>query len=690
MLENMVIFNIIDNMKTERLTTKCLENIKPEEIIYAEFAEGGAMGEPGTARLYALMNNEMHYFLVNLNQSSEEDDIHAYANIYTMLRELEEKKILTTMYGGYGNHVWKAKNAVFQRDDDNACFIYESDGREYELAASVRGVYFHVVAEFAVRPVDVKKLQKFRKKIFKKSSSEEAAFYDAYLEQVERNDKGYGYFDINVDDYWAAITYIRSLNYEEFNLSDDEVDRGIKALSKYRLKYLVGEISWRKFDKFMAELVELNATDLFFELNKYINSMNGEDEEQVFNIGNLFTTIKYVSSNKTGLSTGGRDDIVGLFEYPVIVKFTDVAHREIIHSVVKASGNELRTNAVAISYYIANYIFNEDTLSYADLLPAVSHIIEDLPSNDPNGTHPDDLYWLACEVIDRIWRYVSESKATQKKCRDTVYDLFAPRVGGIWPIVHYDEFEFKEKVTDSIFRESVGFLMALDDISEREASLKRYLGFYREGYHYPLESVERRAFYETLNDYESSEEKFEAIMKTIAPEQYPYYLDHPDTVKEATYVLDELFRRDEGARITEQNRIAMFEKLLLNGNSLGVGVAILNHLVKNFDEFSEIITRDCESIEYDPLYVMTTLYTAAAVGATEENELPPLKALTKKIAKYVTNLQIQQTMNAGALKGKDIRQSNVDVTVITEAALRYARKKRRTILFQRSSLQRFF
>ena len=690
MLENMVIFNIIGSMITERLTTKCLEKIKPEEIIYAEFAEGGAMGEPGTARLYVLENGEMHFFLVDLNQSSEEDDVHAYANVYTLLRELEEKKILLTAYGGYGNHVWKVKNVVFQRDDDKACFIYEVDGRTYEIMASVRGVYFHVVAQFATRLIDMKKLQKFRKKILKKSTSEELAFYDAYLEQVERSDQGYGYFDINVDDYWPVITYIKSLSYEEFNLSPDEIHRGVKALQKYRLKYLVGEISWRKLDKFIAELIELNSTELFFELNKYINSLKGGEEEQVFNIGNLFTTIKYVSSNKTGLNASDRDCIVKLFEYPVIVKFTDAAHQDIIHSVVKSSGNELRTNAVAISYYIANYIFNEDTLSYADLLPAVSHIIEDLPNNDPNGTHPEDLYWLACEVIDRIWRYASESKVTQKKCRDMVYDLFAPRVGGMWPIVHYDEFEFKEKTADSIFCESVNFLMALDDISERDAAIKRYLGFYREGYHYPMEGVERRAFYETLNDYESSQDKFEAIMKAIPPEEYPQYLDHPDTVKEATHVLDELFRRDVGARITGINRLAMFEKLLLNGNSLGVGVAILNHLVKNFDEFSEIVTKDCEELKYDPLDIMTSMYTAAAVGATEENELPPLKALTKKIAKYVTNLQIQQTMNAGSLRGKDIRQSNVDVAVITEAALRYARKKRRTILFQRSSLQKIF
>lgn len=692
-LENPFKITIIKYMKPEKLTSKILEKINPEHILYAEFAEGGAMGEAGTSRLFVLDGKTLHFYLVSLSNSSTEEDIHAYADVYTFLRDLEHQKTLHYVYAGFGNHAWKNKNIEFTRDDDSASFIYTINKSEFSLPASVRGVYFHTVSEFAIRPADLKLLTKFRKKVLKSSTREELAFYDAYLEQIERNDQGNTSFNINVDDYWCAINYIRYLNLEAFNLSDDDIMSGISAIQKYRLKYLITKLGWRTFDKFMAELAELKSTDLFFEINKFINALDNphpSEEYVAFNINNLFHEIRYVSSSRTSLSPYDSKSVLDLFEYPVLVKFTDAAHQDILSSITKATAETFHSDGLAMSYYIANFIFSEDTLSYADILPACAHIIEDLPTTDPHHIHLDHLFWLASEVIDRIWRYASENKATQKHCRNLVYDLFSPRVGGLWPIVHYDEFKFKEPTADSIFKESLSFVMSLDDICERSQDIKNYLDLYRKGYKYPLPSVERRAFFETLHDYESSEEKFEHILKNRAAQEYPEYLCHPSTVKEATRVLDELFRTDEGARITGLSRIGTFEQLLINGNSIGVGVAILNHLVANFDLFSSIITSDCEIAKLDPLYVITTIYTAAASGATEENELPPLKALTKKIAKYVTKLQIEQTMHAGSLKGMDIRTSEIDVDAITEAALRYARKHRRTILFQRSALQKFF
>ena len=677
-------------MKTERLTTKILENFKPEEIVYAEFAEGGAMGDAGTVRFYTIEKGELKFYLVGLGQNSSEDDIHTYANAYTLLRELEGAKKLVHADGGFGNHAWKPKDLFFARDDDAAEFLLELDGKEYRIEPSVKGVYFRVVADFAKRLADVKALQKFRKKVLRKSSNAELVFYDAYLEQVGRNDRGLNYFDIDVDDYWSAIEYIRSINLERFNLSLDVTDAGLGAVQKYRLKYIIEMVGWRTFDAFIARMVEEKNTEIFFELNKLINSNMSKDDKFVFNINNLFTDIKVVSSNRSDLDPLSSNCITQLFEYPVIVKFTDAAHQDILHMMTKASGSKMRDESVSMGYYIANFIFNEDTLSYADILPACAHIIEELPANDPNHVNPEHLFWLAAEVIDRIWRYASETKATQKKCRDMIYDLFYPRVGGIWPILHYDEFKFNEPAADRIFNESVSFLMALDDIAERNEQFARYLSFYRQGLRYPIATVERRAFCETLKDVESSEGKFEKILAEIPADEYADYLSHPDTVKEAAHVLAELFRTDEGARITGCNRIRTFEQLLLNGNSIGVGVAILNDIVKNFEKFSEIVTKDSEDNKLDPLDVITSLYTAAAAGSTEENEIPPLKALTKKISRYVIDLQIEQTMNASSRKVQDIRASKIDVNAITEAALRYARKHRRTILFQRSDLQKLF
>ena len=63
---------------------------------------------------------------------------------------------------------------------------------------------------------------------------------------------------------------------------------------------------------------------------------------------------------------------------------------------------------------------------------------------------------------------------------------------------------------------------------------------------------------------------------------------------------------------------------------------------------------------------MTSFYTAIAVGITEENEFSPYKQLSNKF-----------------------REIGVKEIMINHA-MDFARKHRRAILFQRSSLQQFF
>lgn len=691
MLEKMPKINYNGGMKAEKLSTKILETLMPENVLYAEFVEGGAVKNPGTVLLHTLEKKTLKSYEIGLEKDNSPETIATYAAAFNFLQDLESRKILSHLEPLAGHHVYKVKTTAFSRDDDNFSFILENGKSELALPASTPEIYFAVVPKFAARKKPYKSLEKFRKKVLKKSTPEELVFYDVYLEEVLRRDTGAKTPAITVEDYYNALIYIRFLNLEEFNLTRAMKAAGEKALDKYRLKYLIEKISWRTLDNFLSEQVSTRNTDLFFELNKFMNSRSSKDKTFVaFNINNLLTEVRYVSSPKSALNPKDSKCITDIFAYPVIVKFTDAAHRDILKSIAASSGADLRDHAEAISYYLANYIFSEDALSYADLLPAVTRIIEELPGDDPNQTNPSLLFWLASEAINRIRSYVGESKRIQNKCQNLIYRLFWPRISSVWPIAHYDEYEFKEPAADSIFRQSVSMLMSLGDISERNEELKLYLSLYQDGAEYPLRFVTRRAFLETLKPLPSAEERFERILSVIPPEKCYEYLDHPGNVKEASKALNELFRTDDGARITGLSRINTLECLFLHTDSVGVHVAILNRLVHDFDTFSSVITKDCEAEGLDPLEIMTSLYTAAAANATEENELPPLKALTKKISKYDADLQIDQTMNAGRLKGLDIRASEVDVTAITEAALAYARNRRKIILMQRSSLMASF
>ena len=68
----------------------------------------------------------------------------------------------------------------------------------------------------------------------------------------------------------------------------------------------------------------------------------------------------------------------------------------------------------------------------------------------------------------------------------------------------------------------------------------------------------------------------------------------------------------------------------------------------------------------EPEPALTDLFVAMSKGVTEENEFPALKSIKEKLLKL-----------------------GCDALTLTNAE-KYARRHRRTILFQRSALQKFF
>jgi hypothetical protein len=129
-------------------------------------------------------------------------------------------------------------------------------------------------------------------------------------------------------------------------------------------------------------------------------------------------------------------------------------------------------------------------------------------------------------------------------------------------------------------------------------------------------------------------------------------------------LLEELF--NPNGRITGINRIATFEQLFINPNSIGVGEYLLTYIKDHFDKFVEVMTTDSVNAKEDTKDVVTSIVTAIAKGISEENELSPYKSICKKALDF-------------GVDGK-----------ILEAASAYAKSRRKDYLFQRSALQKFF
>ena len=130
--------------------------------------------------------------------------------------------------------------------------------------------------------------------------------------------------------------------------------------------------------------------------------------------------------------------------------------------------------------------------------------------------------------------------------------------------------------------------------------------------------------------------------------------------------MNELFRTDPDARITGYARMATFEAIVMTPNTINVGKYILSYIDRNFERFTEIISAEVTNLGSDPSGALTDLFIAMSKGITEENEFPALKSIKAKLLSL----------------GYDAEK--------LDKAEKYARRHRRTILFQRSALQKFF
>ena len=641
-------------MKAIRITQKILKLIKPKDILYAEFANEGAMGACGTARIFTLEKGVLKYYLVD-DIFDNQENAKTYAEISLYLDKLKSAKVLKFAYGGYGNYAYKAPLVKFARDDDNASFIYKTKAKAYTIPTSCKGVYDHVVAVFAEREVSVETLEEYFENNRFKFFVGVAFFLEQYIFQIRRTDAGQGWIDLTPFDYYRAVKHLQHLSGEDYILNEEDSSESMRAIYKYRLNYIVTKIGWNELDKIITQMVKENETDLFERIEKVLG-------EQVLNVYGKLKTIK---SEHTSLDTMDIDCIEKLFDCPVLVEFSKAAHAKIIKNIVERSGNSFNPDGKAAAYYLASYILNEDTLPYSDVLPAVVHIAETLPNDDFNHTHTDELFWFCGDIIDRAWRCLEEDDGVQKKYRDMIYDLYWPRIGSLWPVIHRDEFEFKNKAASKFFNDSLGFVMSLNDIDERNKEVRDFLKTHAEHISYNAGQLGRRAFCYT-NKGLSSEQEFERIITTIEPRDYCMFLTYPSGLQDAEILMDELFRTDRGARITGYARMSTLESLVITQNTIGVGEYILNYIDRHFGQFVDIVSHEVEIIEENPLEVLADLFIAISKGVSEENEFPPFKSIKEKMLKL------------GCDKKK------------LDNAEKYARKHRRTILFQRSALQKFF
>ena len=132
-----------------KLTKSVLDSILPKEIIYAEVAGGGAMGNSGGIMLYLIKEEQLICYETSLF-TDEEIYLEAEA---LLLRHQDRFKNENTevresqfdyFYGGMGNNVFINKNVALEIKE--GYFSYIKNGIEYQISSSVQGVFNSVVS----------------------------------------------------------------------------------------------------------------------------------------------------------------------------------------------------------------------------------------------------------------------------------------------------------------------------------------------------------------------------------------------------------------------------------------------------------------------------------------------------------------------------------------------------------------
>ncbi len=131
-----------------KLSKSILNSILPKEIIYAEVAGAGAMGNSGGIMLYyiegeQLICYETNIFSDNKNYLLAEELLLRHQSRFKTADLNVGVELFDYFDGSMGNNVFVNKNVNLEIREEY--FIYKKDNVEYQILSSVQGVFYYLV-----------------------------------------------------------------------------------------------------------------------------------------------------------------------------------------------------------------------------------------------------------------------------------------------------------------------------------------------------------------------------------------------------------------------------------------------------------------------------------------------------------------------------------------------------------------
>lgn len=642
--------------KKEKLTKKVMEAIRPEDIIYAEYSAGGAMGDCGTSRIYAFKDGDLHYYYASF-YSKEKSQEEAYSVAGNLLFGFADKNILDKTYGGFGNTAFKKKDVVFERNDDKCSFIYD----KYQIKASVLGVYIAVARAFAKKKITEEIMDLWNDPDnYSVLLVDERILLNNYAEYYKKDR-----LEITLSNYIDAIDEIQHLNHLDTNFATfEQISSGRDAIAKYRLRYILEQLGKNDTEDvfYNFNIKKARPGDLFANISKKL----GED------ISKKFTKYEVVKTNNSDTNELG-GNIEQLFKYPVVVDFSNEAHEKIREDIAEMSPSTLRTRE-SIGYYLASCHYLLDKLPLQKILPTALEVLRKMPKDDFNHTNTDQTYYAASWLVDRAWSAITEGKDDYGiRFGNIIYNNAWPQIDGVWPIKHYGEYKLigalGEEENDAgtyIFERALSFILSLDNLVDLNPELYTLL---KEDGWSSSDDIRRKKFLLKIAHYEDESifKQLREYMKKAHPMDTENNLNNlalyfPTTIERTDFLVNALL--DEQDELFSDTRDTMWIKLLSTVHYKGIGAHILQKVVDNFGKIVSLIGER----------QIVDIYFAACTGVDEDDEV----ALLKEFKNKVQNLEIKKDEDS------DFIERNVKVLDSTFTA---AKKHIEETAFQRKELR---
>lgn len=328
------------------------------------------------------------------------------------------------------------------------------------------------------------------------------------------------------------------------------------------------------------------------------------------------------------------EDFDKLIAKPQRIEFTAQAHQKISQFILDGTLDEAQ-----IMLYLSTY---EKPDNYVRLYPILKHILK--TTNSPS------LFYKAGDLLNSIWQTLPNDIELNRWFEKEIYDIYWPRIGGIWAIEHYDMLKLDIKDSGelynyilyldddddipseirnireyncktSIIEDSLGWILCLDNLNEFNPELKNFLE--KKARDDDIQNLQPECLKQYLcnSKYEKGDISKMYSELSFADSKVLFELmQHPDTNESADFILDKILHDDSVFVIF--NRLEVMERLLLARQKEGIKAHVLQYLARHFDIFSA-------SLENNYDYIIS-MFTAACNAACEIDEIGPLENMAEK------------------------------------------------------------